>query len=109
MRDDAVRAMLTQASFPEPIGGSSAARERLMGIVRHRYPPETTYSTAHRSLWRPLGATALAMMTITGLFLAWPERPAEVDPLPSGEQMQQLYDQHELTHAAYLHESGLGS
>lgn len=101
--------MLTEASFPEPIGGSAAARERLMGTLRHHYPPEKSYATGQRSLWRPLGATALAMMMAVGIFLAWPEREAEAEPLPSEAQMQQLYDQHELTHAAYFLEKSPSS
>lgn len=102
MNDDAIRAILTQAPAPEAIGGSAAARERLMGTLRHHYPPEKSYPMSHRSLWRSLGATALAMVMAVGIFLVWPESEAEADPLPSEAQMQLLYDQHELTHAAYF-------
>ncbi|WP_309708512.1 hypothetical protein [Armatimonas sp.] len=109
MKDDDIRAILTEASFPEPIGGAVAARERLMGTLRHHYPPEKNYAVSRRSLRRPLGAIALAGVMAVALLLVWPEQKAEADPLPSEAQMQQFYDQHETTHVAHSLENLQGS
>lgn len=102
MKDEDLQKRLQEASLPEPAGGLEAARERAMGRVRHKFPADAPRETGHRSLWRSLGATALAGTLALVVFLAWPEPRAEADPLPTETQMQQLYDQHETHHAEHL-------
>ena len=100
MKDEDLKMILRDAAVPEPPGGMEAARERAMGQVRHHFP---TNVSRPRTLWRPLGATALAGAVAVVLFLAWPEPRAEADPLPTEAQMQQLYDQHETHHNEHFH------
>ena len=108
MNDEEIRTALAEAPVPEPVGGHDAARERALGKVRHRFPT-TERLAPRRSLLRPLIASALMAGAAAALFLAWPEPPAEAEPLPSESQMVQLYDQHETHLAAHLHaESGEG-
>jgi hypothetical protein len=99
--DDEIRAALQQTPLPEPIGGHHAARERVMGRVRHRYPvPEP--KTSRRSLLKPLAASAALAAVAFTVLISWPEPAAEADTLPDDVQMRQLYDQHEAHFAAHL-------
>lgn len=102
MKDEDLQKRLQEASLPEPAGGLDAARERAMGRVRHKFPADVPREAPRRSLWRPLGATALAGGLALVVFLAWPEPRAEADPLPTEAQMQQLYDQHETHRAEHI-------
>ncbi|MCX6368923.1 MAG: hypothetical protein NTX57_19755 [Armatimonadetes bacterium] len=104
MKDEDLQKTLKEAPIPEPIGGQDAARERVMGRVRHQFPPDEPLKAHRRSLWRPLGATALAGVIALVVFLVWPEQSAEADPLPSEAQMQQFYDRHETNHTEHLQE-----
>ena len=83
MKDEDLQKRLQEAPLPEPAGGLEAARERAMGRVRHKFPADAPRETGPRSLWRPLGATALAGTLALLVFLAWPEPRAEADPLPT--------------------------
>ena len=103
MKDEDLQLQLQEAPLPEPIGGLDAARERVMGRVRHQFPANAPLR--RRSLWRPFGATALAGAIALVIFLTWPEPRAEADPLPSEAQMRQLYDQHETHHAKHFREA----
>ncbi len=104
MKDEDLRKALKEAPLLDPIGGLDAARERVMGRVRHQFPADAPRNVPRRSLWRPLGATALAGVVALVVFLVWPEQRAEADPLPSEAQMQQFYDQHETHHTEHLQE-----
>jgi hypothetical protein len=101
MNDEEIRQKLAEAPLPEPVGGHDAARERAMGKVRHQFPtPEKP--APRRSVLRSLIASGLAVGAAVVVFLAWPEPPAEADPLPSESQMAQFYDQHETHLASHL-------
>ena len=105
MKEEDLQKALKEAPIPEPIGGLDAARERVMGRVRHQFPVDAPLKIHRHSLWRPLGATALAGVIALVVFLVWPEQSAEADPLPSEAQMQQFYDQHETHHTKHLQEA----
>ena len=102
MNDEEIRSRLRSASLPDPVGGHEAARERLMGRVRHRYPPGTKISPPVSRLARPLIASISVAGLALAVFLAWPEQKAEADALPTEAQMQRFYDQHEVHHNAHL-------
>lgn len=101
MNDDGIRKTLAEAPVPEPVGGHEVARERALGEVRHRFPMYERLAMRRR-LMRPLVASAVMACAALVVFLAWPEPPAEADPLPSESQMAQLYDQHETHLAAHF-------
>ncbi|MBB6051447.1 hypothetical protein [Armatimonas rosea] len=105
-RDNAdLRQVLRSASVPDPIGGPEAARERVMSRVRHQFPPETVPAQRSSPFRRSfIGGALLAGLSLV-VFLMWPEREAEADPLPSEAQMQQFYDQHETHHVAHQQQS----
>lgn len=103
MNDDDLKKTLNEAPVPEPIGGHAATQERLMGRVRHQYPADAPLPSSPAPLWRrSLVATGALSVLGLAIFLAWPERPAEAEPLPTEAQMHQFYDQHEEHSQAHL-------
>lgn len=100
MKDDSLSTVLREAPIPEPIGGYEAARERVLGKVRHA--PRRKVKTRLPWLVRPLGATALVAGVVLVCVLAWPEPRASADTLPDDSQMEQFYDHHEANRAAYF-------
>ena len=103
MNDDEIRMALREAPTPAPVGGHDAARERLFGKLRHRFPPSGK-PVKRGSVLRPLVGSLLALGVAATVFLAWPEPSAEADPLPSESQMSRFYDQHETHLAAHFRE-----
>jgi hypothetical protein len=103
MKDDLLEEILRAAPLESPVGGLETARERAMGRVRHHFPADSP--PPKRSLWRPLGATALAGGIVVALLLIWPEPRAEADPLPTEPQMQHFYDQYELHHTEHTRQA----
>ena len=111
MTDERLRQALRDGKIPEPVGGHDATRERLLGRVRHQFPPDGAPKkrrTVRRnpSFVRSMGAgLALAAMALTAVVF-WPQdSPPADDSLPSDTQMRQFYDAHEL-HSAQQFGSG---
>jgi hypothetical protein len=106
--DEEIRNILQNAALPEPIGGNEAARERVMGKIRHTFPPKTVVPKrifSRSGVWRSLGAGAIVAGLGLAIFLAMPEPSAEADELPTDIQMRQFYDQHEANHTAHFQEA----
>jgi hypothetical protein len=101
----AIRHLLQNAPVPEPIGGHDATRERVMGKVRHKFPPESAVPKRGSFLFRSLGAGAIIAGIGLVVFFAMPAPSAEADELPTNTQMQQFYDQHETNHTAHFQEA----